>query len=224
MEFLTPDEASPLKQEKKTIQMAISVAIVYLLVSLAGNSPAWAQGPHDGGPPHGDCGGPDMPPGGGPCGGPNDRHSPPPGGPGDGTQSTLRGGLQLGPPGRWWDDERFAWSLDLSGDQKKRMDAIFAENKGTLLNLFHSLEAEEAGLERLTIGTHLDEQQIFRQIDKVTEARAALEKANVHMLLGIRKQMTDEQTEKLDEHRPTGQRRGPPPRQPNDFDKPNGEK
>jgi len=113
----------------------------------------------------------------------------------------LRGGLQLGPPGRWWDENNFAQNLGLSGDQRKRMDAIFAENKGTLLSLYHSLEAEEAGLERLTSGTHLDEEQIFRQIDKVTEARAALEKANAHMLLKIRKQMTDEQAEKLDEHR-----------------------
>ena len=106
-----------------------------------------------------------------------------------------------GPPGRWWDEKSFAKSLGLSGDQRKRMDAIFGENKGTLLSLYHSLEAEEAGLERLTTGTHLDEEQIFRQIDKVTEARAALEKANAHMLLEIRKQMTDEQAEKLDEHR-----------------------
>jgi Spy/CpxP family protein refolding chaperone len=114
----------------------------------------------------------------------------------------MRGGLQLGPPGRWWDEKSFAKSLGLSGDQRKRMDAIFGENKGTLLSLYHSLETEEAGLERLTTGTHLDEEQIFRQIDKVTEARAALEKANAHMLLEIRKQMTDEQSEKLDEHRP----------------------
>ena len=135
-------------------------------------------------------------------GGPNDQHSPPPSGAGDGTQSTMRGGLQLGPPGRWWDEKNFAKSLGLSADQRKRMDAIFGENKGTLLSLYHSLETEEAGLERLTTGTHLDEEQIFRQIDKVTEARAALEKANAHMLLEIRKQMTDEQAEKLDEHRP----------------------
>jgi hypothetical protein len=113
----------------------------------------------------------------------------------------LRGGLQLGPPGRWWDDKSFAKSLGLSGDQKKKMDAIFGENKETLLNLYNSLEAEEVGLGRLTSGAHLDEEQIFRQIDKVTAARAALEKANAHMLLEIRKQMSEEQTDKLDEHR-----------------------
>jgi hypothetical protein len=76
---------------------------------------------------------------------------------------------------------------------------------GTLLNLYQSLEAEETGLGRLTTGAHLDEEQIFRQIDKVTAARAALEKANAHMLLEIRKQMTEEQVDKLDEHR-----HGPP--------------
>lgn len=210
MEFLNrlkPGEAGPLKQKKKTVRLAISVAVVYLLLSLVGGSPLWAQGPH-GGPPHGGPGAPDMPPPNGgpggpsePGGGPYDQHSPPPNGPRDGTQSTMRGGLQLGPPGRWWDEKNFAKSLGLSGDQRKRMDAIFSENKGTLLNLYQSLEAEEAGLGRLTTGAHLDEEQIFRQIDKVTAARAALEKANAHMLLEIRKQMTDEQTDKLDEHR-----------------------
>jgi hypothetical protein len=207
---LKPGEAGPLKREKKTFRLAISTAVVYVLVSLVAHSPAWAQGPRGGGPPPGGPGAPDMPPPGGPGGrpggGPGDQHAPPPPtGPGDSTQSTLRGGLQLGPPGRWWDDKSFAKGLGLSGDQKKRMDAIFGENKGTLLNLYNSLEAEEAGLGRLTTGAHLDEEQIFRQIDKVTAARAALEKANAHMLLEIRKQMTDEQTDKLDEHR-----HGPP--------------
>jgi Spy/CpxP family protein refolding chaperone len=209
MEFLNrlkPGEAGPLKQEKKTFGLAISTAVVYMLVSLVAHSPAWAQGPRGGGPPPGGPGAPEMPPPGGPggrpAGGPGDQHAPPPTGPGDGTQSTLRGGLQLGPPGRWWDDKSVAKSLGLSGDQKKKMDAIFGENKGILLNLYNSLEAEETGLGRLTTGTHLDEEQIFRQIDKVTAARAALEKANAHMLLEIRKQMTEEQADKLDEHRP----------------------
>jgi Spy/CpxP family protein refolding chaperone len=187
------------------------VAVVCLLAGVAGSCPSWAQGPRGGGPPQGGPGAPNMPPPNGipagpgsPAGGPgglNDQHAPPPNGPGDGMQSTMRGGLQLGPPGRWWDEKSFAKSLGLSGEQKKRMDVIFAENKGTLLNLYHSLEAEETGLERLTTGAHLDEEQIFRQIDKVTDARAALEKANAHMLLEIRKQMTDEQAEKLDAHR-----------------------
>ena len=127
---------------------------------------------------------------------------PPPPGPGDGLRSTMRGGLQLGPPGRWWDDKDFAQQLGLSAVQARRMDDIFQANRGTLLRLFRVLEQEESGLEQMTTGNHLDEDQIFQQIDQVNRARTSLEKANAHMLLEIRKQMTDEQTARLDQHRP----------------------
>ena len=82
------------------------------------------------------------------------------------------------------------------------MDSIFDENKGTLFNLYNALRAQENGLESLSSGVHLDEGKIFLQIDEVAKARAALEKANAHMLLQIRNQMTDEQVERLDERRP----------------------
>lgn len=82
------------------------------------------------------------------------------------------------------------------------MDEIFQANRSTLLSLYRSLQREQATLERLTTGIRLHEQEIFRQIDQVTRASAALEKANAHMLLQIREQMTDEQIERLDQHRP----------------------
>jgi Spy/CpxP family protein refolding chaperone len=127
---------------------------------------------------------------------------PPPPGPPDGLRSTMRGGLQLGPPGRWWDDKEFARELGLSASQARRMDDIFQANRGTLLRLYRSLEKQESILEQLTQGNHLREEQIFQQIDQVSRARAALEKASAHMLLEIRKQMTEEQTARLDQHRP----------------------
>jgi Spy/CpxP family protein refolding chaperone len=131
-----------------------------------------------------------------------DMHGPPPPGPPDGRRSTMRGGLQLGPPGRWWDDKEFAQELGLSAAQARRMDEIFEANRGTLLQLYHSLEQQESILEQLTQGNHLREEPIFQQIDRVSAARAALEKASAHMLLQIRKQMTEEQTARLDQHRP----------------------
>jgi hypothetical protein len=82
------------------------------------------------------------------------------------------------------------------------MDDIFKVNRGTLLSLYRSLEQEESTLENLTRKSHPDEQQIFQQIDQITKARGALEKANAHMLLEIRKQMTNAQIDRLDEHRP----------------------
>jgi hypothetical protein len=82
------------------------------------------------------------------------------------------------------------------------MDEIFQANRATLLRLYQSLEHQESILERLTKGSHLREELIFRQIDQVSAARAALEKASAHMLLEIRKQMSEEQTARLDQHRP----------------------
>jgi Spy/CpxP family protein refolding chaperone len=145
------------------------------------------QEPHGGPPPPGEQ---------------DDMHGPPPPGPPDGPRSTLRGGLQLGPPGRWWDDKEFAQELGLTAAQARRMDEIFQANRETLLRLYRSVQHEESTLEQLTAGNDLHEEQIFQQIDQVSRARAGLEKASAHMMLEIRKQMTAQQTARLDQHRP----------------------
>jgi len=118
------------------------------------------------------------------------------------TGSTMRGGLQLGPPGRWWDDEGFARGFGLRVDQQRRMDAIFEANRDLLISSYQHLKQEERALQAATRGMRLEESKIFEQIDRVAQARAALEKANAHMLLNIRMEMTPEQVARLDERRP----------------------
>jgi len=172
----------------KRKKFGMPAVLICSLLLLAAQPCALAQDYHGGPPPPGEQ---------------DDMHGPPPPpGPPDGLRSTMRGGLQLGPPGRWWDDQEFAQELGLSAAQARRMDEIFQANRGTLLRLYRSLEQQESILEQLTQGNHLREEQIFQQIDRVSGARAALEKASAHMLLQIRKQMTEEQTARLDQHRP----------------------
>jgi len=113
-----------------------------------------------------------------------------------------QGGLHLGPPGRWWDNKDFARTIGLDSRQQKRLDDVFGGNKDNLLKLNKSLQHEESQLEKLTRSQELDENQIFQQIDRVTQARGELEKAYAHMLLQIRKELTPEQTSKLDDLRP----------------------
>jgi Spy/CpxP family protein refolding chaperone len=190
-------------------------ATLLLLFSLSGR----AHAQHGGGPPGGGGGGQQpggQQPGGGQPGGQNQsggpgnsmppngnpNSSPPPNSPGS-PVSTLRGGLQLGPPGRWWDDDHFAKSLGLNKDQQHRMDAVFKENKAPLLKFYKTLQHEESQLEKLSRAKVLDEAQIDLQIDHVVQARGDLEKANAHLLIEIRKQMTPDQTSRLDEHRPS---------------------
>jgi Spy/CpxP family protein refolding chaperone len=124
---------------------------------------------------------------------------PPPGSPGP---SPLRSGMQLGPPGRWWDDPGFVGRIGLDKSQQHRMDDIFKANRGELARLFKALQHEEEQLAKVTRAKKLDEAEIDAQIDRMMAARGALEKANVHLLLQIRGEMTPAQTEKLEEFRP----------------------
>jgi Spy/CpxP family protein refolding chaperone len=118
-----------------------------------------------------------------------------------GTTSTMRGGLQLGPPGRWWDDRQFAQSIGLRKDQQKRMDAIFNANKSAILENYNSLLREESRLSAATREPQLDKARIFAAIDSVNQARAGLEKANAQMLLQVRQEMDPEQIARLEKFR-----------------------
>jgi Spy/CpxP family protein refolding chaperone len=121
--------------------------------------------------------------------------------PDQGTVSALRGGLQLGPPGRWWDDKHFVKDLHLRPEQQKEMDSIFDQNRSALLRTFEELQQEEQRMHALTTASALDENTLFTQIDRVAQARAALEKANTHLMLQIRGELTPEQIARLNQHR-----------------------
>src|ERR1700760_3714857 len=119
---------------------------------LAVSAPALAQHPGGGGmgPGGGGMGGPggmgNRPMGSGGVGGrpmsgdygSMHRGGPPPNGDQPSTVSSMRGGLQLGPPGRWWDDKHFAKSLHLRPEQKKHMDDLFDENRPTLVSKYEA--------------------------------------------------------------------------------------
>ncbi len=181
----------------------------------AGSAAARAQGGHGGG----NGGGMGMPgggrgmgmPGGGGGMGRGDRpvphdsgvprSTPAPGGSGNAPVSSNRGGLQLGPPGRWWDDKKFAKSLGLNSDQQKRMDDVFGQHREALVARYQNRQSAESDLEKLTRSDHPDQAALFTEIDRVAQARAELEKANTRMLLQIRGEMTPEQIDRLEEHR-----------------------
>ncbi len=127
-------------------------------------------------------------------------------GPDAGGGGNMHGGMQLGPPGRWWDDPALASDLHLKADQQTRMDAIFAQNKSTLMARFDNLRQEERQLGTMSRGVNIDEHALFAQIDRVSQARAELEKANAHMLLLLRHELIADQVSALDDLRP------PPPR------------
>jgi Spy/CpxP family protein refolding chaperone len=144
-------------------------------------------------------GGPQFPGGGQPMGrGPAGNTEPQPGQRGQVGDNPARPGLQLGPPGRWWDDKSIVKSLKLRPDQQAHMDAIFEQNRGALLTRLEGVQQAEQQMAELAKSPTLDEGALFAQIDRVAQARADLEKANTHMLLQIRREMDADQIKRLE--------------------------
>ncbi len=184
---------------RRTLAFFLTLAGLLLAAPAAAAQHGGGGGMHGGGGPFGGGGGGVFP------GNMNrgfNHGGPPPGNAAEsaGTVSAMRGGLQLGPPGRWWDEKHFAKDLKLRSDQQHRMDSIFESNRSSLLHRLQDLEAEQSRMETLTHAKTLDEVALFAQIDRVAQARAELEKANTHYLLQIRNEMDPDQLSRLEQH------------------------
>jgi hypothetical protein len=111
-------------------------------------------------------------------------------------------GLQVGPPGRWWDDPDLAKKVGLTADQRKKMDDIFNTDRLKLIDLFAGVQKEEAILEPLVDADAPDENNVLAQVDRLAQARADLERTVARMLLDLRLQLTHDQWVKLKAERP----------------------
>jgi hypothetical protein len=111
---------------------------------------------------------------------------------------THPSGSQLGLPGRWWDERSSIKTLNLSKDQKQRMDAIFNGCKGTLLNSLDNLQREEDRLSSMSQKDRQDETKMVAAMQRVQDARGELARNIVHMQVQIRQQLDQDQLDKLD--------------------------
>ncbi len=154
-----------------------------------GGGGGFPGGGGNGGRPSGFPGG-GRPVGGGPSGGR--------GGGGGTVPSPERNPLRRGPVGRWWDDSRYAQSVGLTNEQQRRMDAVFEENRPLLVSGLDTLHRAEARLNVLSASDNPSEDTLNGEIQTVAQARADLEKANTHMVLQLRNEMTKHQLKELD--------------------------
>ena len=122
----------------------------------------------------------------------------------------MERGLRAGPPGRWWSDPALVARLGLTADQQAKIGEIFQSSRLRLIDLSAALQKEEAILDPLLEADPPEESTILLQIDRISQARGALEKANARMLLGFRGVLSQDQWKKLQAERsatPRGQRR-----------------
>ena len=129
---------------------------------------------------------------------------PPPARDGRGPDRGGRGG----PAGRWWDNPEMARKLNLSTEQRRKMDDIFQQQRVKLIDLHAAVAREEATLDPLMQAAQPDDSKILPQIDRIAQARAELEKADARLQLALRHVLTPEQWGSLQSEQP---RRPPPP-------------
>ena len=98
-----------------------------------------------------------------------------------GTRASGRYALELGPPGRWWNNPDAAKRVGSLPDQVKKMDDIFTANRLKLIDRMAAVQKEETIMEPLVAADPPDENKVLTQIDKVAQARAELEKANARI-------------------------------------------
>jgi len=129
---------------------------------------------------------------------------PPSDGPDQGPPSSMMNPPAEGPPGRlpgaeikWWKDPVLVQKLHVNDDQIRKLDKITQDHQIHEIDLRADLEKQYAILCFQMEADPPDEAQVLAQVDKVTQARARLEKSQVERLLAIRRVLTAEQARML---------------------------
>jgi TonB family protein len=124
------------------------------------------------------------------------------GGPGQRGGPGLVAPQWINPPdvsaqGAWWTNSATVARLGLSDDQKTRIERAFDNHKQNLAARTETLNKEEAQLAKLLDADPMDRNAVFAQIDRVTQARSELERANSIMTMEMREVLTRAQWEQL---------------------------
>jgi Spy/CpxP family protein refolding chaperone len=101
------------------------------------------------------------------------------------------------PEGKWWKRPRLAAEIDLSADQEKRIESIFARARPVLIDRKAALEKAEGELQDALEDRNVDRGAIASRIQAVERARAELQTVRILMVLDMRQVLRPEQWERL---------------------------
>jgi Spy/CpxP family protein refolding chaperone len=102
-----------------------------------------------------------------------------------------------GPMGEWWKNPELVQKVGLNDEQTEKLDKISYESQLQMIDLRATLEKEQLMLGRQLQADQPDKDAVLGQVDKVSQARAAIERARVQTMLATRDVLTVEQWKKL---------------------------
>lgn len=96
-------------------------------------------------------------------------------------------------PRKWWLDERYRSSLNLSADQVRRIDRIFEDHSAVQRQLWMSLQEAEREVSKLMADAAPEEARAVAAIERAELLRYKLNERRALCLFRIRQQLTHEQ-------------------------------
>ena len=107
----------------------------------------------------------------------------------------------IGAPGErpWWRDYDVAQKLQLGDDQLQKIEKTALDHRLREIDLRAAVEKQDVLMHEQMEADTTDEAQLLAQVDKLSQARAELEKSRLDMFLAIRKVLTAEQAKNLRE-------------------------
>ena len=99
--------------------------------------------------------------------------------------------------GKFWKKGDVRHKLELTEDQVRSLEQIYARNQQTLVDLEADVQRKRADFDGLLADDRNDDERIMAEVDILEQARANLGKARVTMLLAMRRILTPAQREKL---------------------------
>ena len=104
--------------------------------------------------------------------------------------------------------------LDLTEQQKDRIEAIHDKQRRSAIEIRKNLELAQLDMRKLVRADTPDRRAIETQVDRMSGLRAQLQKSQLNSMLDVRGVLTPEQLQKLEQRRGEGGgrgHRGPPP-------------
>jgi Spy/CpxP family protein refolding chaperone len=114
--------------------------------------------------------------------------------------ATLAAPAFAGPPdlpeGKWWKHPRVAAEINLTTEQIRVIEGIFARARPKLIDGKGELEKRQGALQE-AIESNVDRRDISQKVEEVERARAELQKTRILMVLDMRQVLKPEQWERL---------------------------
>jgi Spy/CpxP family protein refolding chaperone len=117
-----------------------------------------------------------------------------------GLLSTLSGWAGGSPANllrKWWHNDRFAARLDLTADQKHKLDDLFARHQLEFIDLRTEVDKTAVRLEQAMESKNFSEERARKRLVDAQRAKDRLDKVRMEYLLEVRGILSQEQFMKL---------------------------